>query len=248
MTGPGGSTRTAAPTTLVVNEIFGPTVQGEGPSTGRRCAFLRLGGCNLSCRWCDTPYTWDWQGYSDDGRAYDPRVELTAKSVDDILGELLALDVGLVVVSGGEPLSQQRRLRPLVTELTRGGIAVEVETNGTVAPDDELVALGVRFNVSPKLAHSGDEERRRINPDALRKFCQIPGVAFKFVCRSVDDLDEVAVLTIAHGLSPIWIMPEGKEQHAVIAHLQTIAGEVVRRGWNLTTRLHVLAWGDRRGV
>lgn len=236
------------PSTIVVNEVFGPTVQGEGPSAGRLCAFLRLGGCNLSCRWCDTPYTWDWQGISDEGRAYDPRVELTVRSVDDVLAELLALDTRLVVISGGEPLSQQRRVRPLVAELTSRGIAVEIETNGTIVPDDELIALGVRFNVSPKLAHSGDAEHRRINADALRKFQQTPAVAFKFVCRSVDDLAEVGNLQVAHGLDPIWIMPEGKEQQAVSTHLQTIADEVVRRGWNLTTRLHVLLWGDRRGV
>ncbi|WP_405554722.1 7-carboxy-7-deazaguanine synthase QueE [Streptomyces canus] len=235
-------------TTIVVNEVFGPTVQGEGPSTGHRCAFLRLGGCNLSCRWCDTPYTWDWQGLSDDGHAYDPHTELTARSVNDVLAELLAMDVRLVVISGGEPLNQQRRMRPLVAELISRGIAVEIETNGTVVPEDELIALGVRFNVSPKLAHSGDEEHRRINADALRKFQQTPGVAFKFVCRSVDDLAEVGTLQAALGLDPIWIMPEGKKEQAVIAHLQTVADEVVRRGWNLTTRLHVLAWGDRRGV
>ena len=47
---------------LAVSEIFGPTHQGEGPSTGRLCGFVRLARCNLSCLWCDTPYTWDWGG------------------------------------------------------------------------------------------------------------------------------------------------------------------------------------------
>src|SRR5690606_2170027 len=44
--------------TLNVNEIFGITIQGEGPSMGRPCAFVRLFQCNLQCTWCDTPYTW----------------------------------------------------------------------------------------------------------------------------------------------------------------------------------------------
>ena len=47
---------------LTVSEIFGPTFQGEGPFTGRAAVFLRLGRCNLDCKWCDTPYTWDWKG------------------------------------------------------------------------------------------------------------------------------------------------------------------------------------------
>ena len=50
-------------TTLPLSEVFGPTFQGEGPHAGRRCAFVRLGGCNLSCEWCDTPYTWDATRY-----------------------------------------------------------------------------------------------------------------------------------------------------------------------------------------
>ena len=48
---------------LVVAEVFGPTFQGEGPSTGQRAGFVRLGRCNLDCSWCDTPYTWDWERF-----------------------------------------------------------------------------------------------------------------------------------------------------------------------------------------
>lgn len=48
---------------LVVSEVFGPTHQGEGPHAGQLCAFVRLMGCNLSCSWCDTPYTWDASRY-----------------------------------------------------------------------------------------------------------------------------------------------------------------------------------------
>ncbi len=223
-------------------------MQGEGPSAGQRCGFLRLGGCNLSCHWCDTPYTWDWKGVSDEGRAYDPRVELTSRKPADVLHDLLAMDVDLVVISGGEPLKQQRRILPLVRELRNRGISVEVETNGTVVPDDELIDLGIRFNVSPKLSHAGDPEHRRIKPDALRKLATTPAVAFKFVCRSHDDLDEVAELTQNLGIGPVWIMPEGKNVTDISRHLGDLSDEVVRRNWNLSTRLHVLAWGEKRGV
>src|SRR4051794_5963800 len=88
---------------LVVSEIFGPTWQGEGPSLGRRCGFVRLGRCNLACTWCDTPYTWDWE-------RFDPAVELRRTPVDDILSQLDAMDVDMVVISGGEPMLQQRHL------------------------------------------------------------------------------------------------------------------------------------------
>ena len=79
--------------TLVVSEVFGPTVQGEGPSLGKRAAFLRLGRCNLDCAWCDTPFTWKWD-------EYDPAVELRERPVDEVVAEIAAMAVDRVVVTG----------------------------------------------------------------------------------------------------------------------------------------------------
>jgi organic radical activating enzyme len=228
---------------LVVNEIFGPTVQGEGPSSGHRCAFLRLGGCNLSCRWCDTPYTWDWKGVADEGHAYRPADELHPMAIETVLSRLLAFDVGLIVLSGGEPLSQQHRLMPVIHGLKEAGLDIEIETNGTVAPLPELVASGVRFNVSPKLAHSGDPERRRLVPEVLRAFAELPPTIFKF-----DDLDEVERLVTRFALRPVWIMPLGRTTEELIATLRKLADSTISRGWNLTSRMHVLAWETQRGV
>lgn len=166
----------------------------------------------------------------------------------EVLRKLLDYDVPLIVISGGEPLSQQRRLLPLIRELSAAGRKIEIETNGTVVPRDEVVSLGVRFNVSPKLAHSGDPESRRLVPEALRAFAAVPGTAFKFVCRSASDLDEVASVAERYGTHPVWIMPEGQIPAEVGRHLADLGDEVVARGWNLTTRLHVAVWGDRRGV
>ncbi|MFE2227621.1 7-carboxy-7-deazaguanine synthase QueE [Streptomyces kronopolitis] len=233
---------------LVVNEVFGPTVQGEGRSLGRRCSFLRLGGCNLSCTWCDTPYTWDWTGVAESGVAHDPRKELHRRRVDDVVAELLAFDTDLIVISGGEPLGQQERLIPLVAALTGRGKEIEIETNGTHAAHPELVAAGVRFNVSPKLSHSGDPRHRRIVPDALTSLSALPGSTFKFVCQNTRDLDEVAELVAAFDLSSVWIMPIGRSADDITKHMSELADAVVERGWNLTTRLHTLVWDDKRGV
>jgi organic radical activating enzyme len=233
---------------LVVNEIFGPTVQGEGRSLGRRCAFLRLGGCNLSCVWCDTPYTWDWTGVSDAGVRHDPRQELHRRAVREVADELLAFGVDLIVISGGEPLGQQDRLVPLVELLTAAGLEIEVETNGTHAAHPALVAAGVRFNVSPKLAHSGDARSRRIVPAALRSLAATEGASFKFVCREIGDLDEVAGLVDEFGLGSVWIMPLGRTGAEVSERLAHLADAVISRRWNLTTRLHTLLWGETRGV
>jgi organic radical activating enzyme len=159
------------------------------------------------------------------------------------------MNVDLTVVTGGEPLDQQRALIPLVEQLTEAGNRVEIETNGTVVPVDELLDdTMIRFNVSPKLAHASDPLERRIRPAALRTLSGNPGTAFKFVCRDLADLDEVADLVDELELRSVWIMPEGQTAEQINRRLAELADEVVRRGWNLSTRLHVLAWGDKRGV
>ncbi|ARX89294.1 radical SAM family protein [Streptomyces alboflavus] len=122
---------------------------------------------------------------------------------------LLGFGVELIVISGGEPLSQQDRVLPTVRALRAHGVAVEFETNGTVIPATDLVATGARFNVSPKLAHSGVAEHRRKVPEALMCFAHLPNAAFKFVCGDTSDLDEVDAFVTEFGLRNVWIMPRG---------------------------------------
>ena len=227
--------------TLVVSEVFGPTWQGEGPSLGRRAGFVRLGRCGLACTWCDTPYTWRWEDH-------DPAVELTTRDIDDVVAELVAMDVPLVVVTGGEPLLQQLHLPPLLDALRGRGIAVEVETAGVLAPDEAVVAAVERFNVSPKLANSGNDLDRRYRPDVLRALQATGKAAFKFVATTAADLDEIQTMVDACGLTDVWVMPEGTDAATVVERSRSLVDPVIARGWNLTTRLHVLLWGDRRGV
>ena len=227
---------------LAVNEIYGPTVQGEGPSTGRRCAFLRLSGCNLTCRWCDTPYTWDWEGLN--GEKFDKEAETRLMDVDDVWQRLRALRTSLIVISGGEPMMQQDALAPLVESLTLQGVEVEIETNGTIKPKIHPT----RFNVSPKLAHSGVLRKKAIKTPALREY--VGRGIFKFVCQTLADLDEVELITADAEIpdEAIWIMPEGRDPVTLQAHTDTLADAVITRGWNITPRLHVMIWGSRRGV
>lgn len=226
---------------LVVSEVFGPTWQGEGPSSGRRAGFVRLGRCNLSCQWCDSGYTWNWD-------RFDPAVELRRSSVDAVLGELVAMAVDRVVVTGGEPLLQQRALLPLVAACNDRGWRVEVETAGTLALDPALVEVVAQWNVSPKLANSGLPVERRRKPEVLKALEATGRAAFKFVVMTPPDLAEVEELVGECGLTDVWVMPEGTDAATVLAGLRQLAGPVLARGWNLTSRLHILIWGDRRGV
>ena len=225
---------------LVVSEVYGPTIQGEGPSVGRHCGFVRLGRCNLACSWCDTSFTWDWS-------RHDPAVELSHRPAADVVDDLDAMDVDMVVVTGGEPLLQQQGLEALLGAFKRDGKRVEIETAGTIAP---AMANGLvyQWNVSPKLANSGNPLERRYKPDVLRAFEATECAVFKFVVCEPSDLEEVGGIVAECGLTNVWIMPEGTDAATLLRRSAALAEDVVKRGWNLSTRLHILLWGDRRGV
>lgn len=232
-----------AETWLIVAERFGvrtPTFQGEGPSCGHPALFIRLSRCNLTCGRCDTKYTWDWS-------RFDPRQESTKLSVADLLAWAASCPVELVVITGGEPLIQQRNLVALVRGLLAAGKRIEVETNGTIAPDPALLLEGVRFNVSPKIASFGVQESTSIVPCALDAFAATGSAVFKFVASTVCDLDRIAELAAAHRLAPVWVMPEGTTAEAIISATRVLADAVAARRWHFTTRLHVLAFDDTRG-
>lgn len=227
---------------LLVSEIFGPTIQGEGPTAGRRAAFLRLGLCNLDCTWCDTPYTWDWTGKV--GPPQD-RAALLHLTPGEVAAEVRNIDASRLVVTGGEPLVQQRLLVAVLDQLP--GWAVEVETNGTVAPSPALVGLVIQWNVSPKLPHSGVADGWR--QPVLDVLLGTGRAAVKVVCRDAEDVAQLAALANQHDVpdSVVWVMPEGRTAAEVQARLPALADAAVAHGFNLSTRLHVHAWGNERG-
>lgn len=242
--------------TVKVSEIFGPTLQGEGPSAGQPCSFVRLGLCNLDCNWCDTPHTWDWKGKN--GVAYDRKVELSTMTVSDVVVEVeeVAGYPMLVVISGGEPLVQESGLDALVEELLDTGVAtrIEIETNGTRRPSGLLQDLSyrdgpVRFNVSPKLSGSGVDPRTAIVPEVLEVFAQLQA-CFKFVVSSPKEIAEVAAMHDMLGVpgSDIWLMPEGRTMSDITARFGAVFDAAIHNGWSCSTRLHVLAHNDERGI
>ena len=112
-------------------EIF-ESLQGEGASAGAPAIFLRLAGCNLKCSFCDTPYTWD-------ATRFDLGRESNSLSIAEIVDSLGRFGSQRLVVTGGEPLLQQRALEELLRELPECFI-VEIETNGTITPSAPLAA------------------------------------------------------------------------------------------------------------
>jgi 7-cyano-7-deazaguanosine (preQ0) biosynthesis protein QueE len=227
---------------ISINEIFGATVQGEGPHTGQRVAFLRVAGCNLSCVWCDTPYSWDWE-------RFDKNEESHKMTLEEVAEQINAMNVKRIVITGGEPMIQQRHFAK-IAELT--GCKLDIETNGTVAPKPESIDAVDLFCVSPKLAHAGDPESMRLKPDVLAQFAELSksGKAFfKFVAQDESDFDEIDKFIQAGNIpnDAVWIMPEGADPVTHMANTKKLADKIIQRGWHLSARLHVLIWGQERG-
>jgi organic radical activating enzyme len=228
------------PKRLRVSEIF-ESLQGEGVSAGAPSVFLRLSGCNLKCAFCDTPYTWDA------GR-FDLSRESRSLSVEETLHALRGYSAQRIVVTGGEPLLQQRALEELLGSLTETFV-VEVETNGTIAPTPALIARVTQWNVSPKLSSAGMREDERISYDVLTTFRDTTRAYLKFVVSRPEDLDEALALTnaVAFPKSHVILMPEARTAGELAARSPWVAAAALKHGFRFSTRLHVLLWNDERG-
>ncbi len=208
------------------------SVQGEGATAGLPAVFIRLQGCSVGCRWCDTKYAWDPAS----GREV---------ALDDLVKEASAFPCRRAVITGGEPL-ESALFAPLAETLKARGFTLEVETSGTLPPPPVPVD---QWNVSPKLAGSGVPEPRRINPDAIRHFLGL-GAWWKFVVMDGADVAEVLRLAERFALprERILLMPEGTRREEILERSPWVMEECQRHGVRYSPRLHILFWGARRGA
>lgn len=224
-----------------LNEVFGPTIQGEGPHMGQRVGFVRLAGCNLACSWCDTPYSWDWE-------RFDRKEESHKTLISDLANLIKEMNVDRIILTGGEPMLQQTAIWDLKASI--GAIDIDVETNGTILPNIKTINAVDMFCVSPKLAHGGDLlETRRTK--ALEAFSYLAGegrAIFKFVCQFPSDFEEIEEIIVQFKIprKAVWIMPEGTTQEAQKESMGRLADEAIAKGFNISPRLHVLIWNTER--
>ena len=222
-------------------EIF-YSLQGEGVTAGTPTVFLRLAMCNLACTWCDTKYTWDWSNY-------DRSREVQTLSVDDVEARVVGYGCPRLVITGGEPLMQQAALAPLAASLKSRGFYCEVETNGTLVPQREMIDAVSQWNVSPKIGSSGNPPDRREVPEALRAFRELDSAYFKFVVVEPSDVQEVCSLAERYDIPAerVILMPEGVTARALESRGKWVAEACAQYGFRFSTRLHILLWGDERG-
>jgi organic radical activating enzyme len=219
-------------TKLRVAESF-LSLQGEGPTAGTPAHFLRLQGCDVGCRWCDSKYTWDAAGGD-------------AVPLDRALADLRALgEAPLLVVTGGEPLAHEG-VRALLVAALGLWPRVEVETSGLEPPP--LSHPRLAYNCSPKLPSATTRWAETWAHAAA--FAADPNTTFKLVIGDDPDAAD-ALRLIAERALPrgrVVLMPEGLTDAAVRARAAALAELCKREGLRFGPRLHVWLWGARRGV
>ncbi len=242
-------------------EIYGPVIQGEGADIGLPVFFVRFAGCNLYCKWCDTPYTWYYEGsdhehvYSDKVNRSDYEIEITPEQVVE---KILALkgdsEIRNVIFSGGEPLLQQKQIveisKLLIEESSKWYLSIE--TNGTIKLTEELGKLLNSINCSPKLESSGCLEKHRNKPKSINSYVEQAPSFFKFVAgiETFDhDIAEIENWQMENNISDnsIYVMPEGIDKDQIIAGTLFLE-QNLKKNWRVTSRLHVLLHGDKRAV
>ncbi|TVQ63640.1 MAG: 7-carboxy-7-deazaguanine synthase QueE [Phycisphaerales bacterium] len=242
---------------MLVSETF-VSLQGEGSLAGMPSWFVRLSGCNLRCRWCDTPYaSWSPEGEK--------------RTVESLVEEAAGSGVRHAVVTGGEPLIFPQ-CASLCARLREAGLHVTIETAGTLEGAGEKGGEPAKcdlLSLSPKLRNSTPandprdplgvwterHEARRLNPDALRALLdRAPDAQCKFVVTGEADLAEIdAILAeINRGRerlkpSQVFLMPEG----TIVPSPERVAWVVrlcLARGWRYAHRLHIELFGDTKGT
>jgi 7-carboxy-7-deazaguanine synthase len=166
---------------MQITEIY-KSLQGESTQAGLPCVFVRLTGCNLRCSWCDSEYTFTGG---------------QRKSVEEIFEEVRRLSPkgGLVEITGGEPMLQERELVPLMQRLLDDGYQVLLETSGERPL--ARVPAGVIKIVDVKCPHSGEPDTFDMsNLDCLRPHDEV-----KFVISDREDYEFAREFVARHRLS-----------------------------------------------
>ncbi|MCP4707161.1 MAG: 7-carboxy-7-deazaguanine synthase QueE, partial [Planctomycetes bacterium] len=219
---------------LKVSEIF-LSLQGEGQWVGLNSVFVRLAGCNLWCKWCDTFYARNSKGQK-------------SMTVKQVVSQVEQFNCGHVVVTGGEPMIMPE-LGALLEQLKGCGKYITLETNAT---SFQPIVCDL-VSISPKLAHSTpgegpfsdhaeDHEKARLNITAIQKFMDNHDYQLKFVVAGEGDLTEIEdLLRQLNGVDrkKVMLMPLGQTQQQYRKQGPSVAQMCIAKGSRYCPRLHI---------
>ncbi|MCX6958895.1 MAG: 7-carboxy-7-deazaguanine synthase QueE [Verrucomicrobia bacterium] len=230
-----------------ISEIF-HSIQGEGLLLGVPSVFVRTSGCNLRCRWCDTPYA----SWNPEGKEMD---------LPEIMERVRSYDCPHVVLTGGEPMAASG-IKALAATLRAVGIHITIETAGTISPGGIACDLA---SLSPKLANSTPDlemagawrerhESTRLQPDVIRQWLERGSSQLKFVVTRVEDLPEIEELLNEVGAIPgfardrVLLMPEGTDVETLRERGPLVAELCLEHGFRFAPRIQIELFGNTRGT
>ncbi len=225
---------------MLINEMF-YSIQGEGGLAGMPSFFVRMPGCPLRCKWCDTQYAWD----IDAGTEY---------SIEQIRTEMSGYPSRHLVITGGEPMVNDD-----IWELVRGfsleNVHVTVETSGI----RYISGLGCDLvSISPKLSNSTPEalllrpeyDKIRFDIESLQSLIEEYDYQLKFVVDAEKDLDEIArCLQKLEGVEPdkVFLMPQARNRTEYVEKSRVVSKFCMETGFAFSPRLQLMLWDDQRG-
>lgn len=230
---------------LPVLEIFGPTFQGEGRAIGQKTMFVRTGGCDYHCDWCDSAFTWDGS---------EKPTRMTSDEVIAALDELGTYDY--VTLSGGNPALLAANMAELVKKLKARGVKLAVETQGSRWQDWLLDVDDV--TLSPKPPSS----KMTVNMETLDFIVEkLPKdrVTFKIPIFNDEDLDFAKMIQDRYQPDVLYLSagnPEPKADGSIVQHqlerLAQLWDRIARdNSWGnvrVLPQLHTLVYDNKRGV
>lgn len=229
-----------------ISEIFGPTIQGEGALIGQPTVFVRTGGCDYRCVWCDTMHAVD-------SKYRDEWVPMTSEDVFAKVEELSGGQPLMVSLSGGNPAIQH--LRGLIELGKVKGYKFALETQGSVAAD-WFSALDV-LTLSPKPPSSEMETDWTKFDTCLEAAKGKPETAMKIVIFDEADYAYARDAAARYPDLPLYLQPgnhqvEGNAEMDVLnERMRWLVEQVNNDQWfNATVlpQLHVMLWGNQKGV
>lgn len=204
------------------------SIQGEGRYSGKPSYFVRLYGCNLRCKYCDSKFSYEADYY-----------ELKP---EELAYKINKSNVSNLVITGGEPLLQYKEIETLLENLF-SEITVEIETNGTINEFDSAnVFNDVCYNISPKLQFENEIFLPRI---FYHEYC------VKFVDEgTVECREKILKFIKKHELikENIYIMPEGKTNEEINQKALSTVEFCIENNFNYCHRVHVSLWNGKKGV
>jgi len=248
---------------LEINEIFGPTIQGEGLKSGTPSVFIRFGRCNLQCSGfnveyvtpsgvkkcsCDSYFASDI-AFRDSWKKFNSFKDLV-KEVDKLI-KYKPIDI---VITGGEPLLywHDEEFQKLLKYYITNNFNLTIETNASldikITKDYQKKIL---FSMSVKLSNSGESEKKRINYNTINEILTNANGYLKFVIdKEFLKKAKTEIKNILKNIKKckVFVMPRGDSKEELEKNSKYVVDFAIKNGFYYSDRLHIRLWDGVRGV